>query len=304
MHCYRYYGLTVTADLPLPELNIFTSVQEDTFDVSIRRGIVSEHGLPNSTKLSPFLQATKLKLWLHVPGIAHFLIQNGNEIIYDPIANIDEDSIRIFILGSCTGALLHQRGFLVLHGNAFEVNGGCVICAGNSGAGKSTLAAAMMQRGHRVIADDVCPINDEGRVIPGMPRIKLWKDSADELNIDTRSLTRIRPALEKFNYPLNGAFCENDLPIKAIYILHRHNEQNFKLQTLKGIHKYRSLKNNSYRLKYVRGMNLETQHFKLSSQLANQIHICQLERPKFGFKITELTDLLLNDLALQGLYQP
>ena len=131
-----------------------------------------------------------------------FLVRQGREIIYEPLDGSDEDSIRVFMLGSCIGALLFQRGFLVLHGNAFEVDGQGVMCVGQSGAGKSTLAAEMMRRGHRVIADDVCPVDSAGNAIPGMPRIKLWQDSADKLGVNTSELKRIRPLLEKFNCPL------------------------------------------------------------------------------------------------------
>jgi hypothetical protein len=296
MGFYQYYGLTVYSDLSLPELIVLSEIREHAVDVHINRGHVAKEGLSQGKTLGPFLQAANQQIWLSVPNVARFLIRNGTEIIYDPIANIDDDSIRVFLLGSCTGALLFQRGHLVLHGNAFEVNGGCVICVGKSGAGKSTLAAAMMQRNHRIVADDVCPVDSNGYAIPGMPRIKLWQDSADKLSIDTSGLRRIRPQLEKFNYPLNGSFCKEALPVTAIYILNIHNSTDFKVERIEGMDKYTPLRNNTYRLGYSKGMKLDDQHLRSCSLLAARIRLSRLYRPKGGFQLEELADFILTDM--------
>ena len=155
LQTYQIYNLNICSDMLLPELLTADSVSNKEADVRIHAGSVSPVGLDGAKVLGSFLQTTRDQLWLTVPGVARFLICHGNKIIYEPIDDADEDSIRMFMLGSCLGALLFQRGFLVLHGNAFEVDGQCVMCVGHSGAGKSTLAAEMMRRGHRIIADDV-----------------------------------------------------------------------------------------------------------------------------------------------------
>jgi hypothetical protein len=296
MSFYQYYGLTVCSDLPLPELVTLPEADKHVADIQIHRSIVTEGELPQGEYLGPFLQAQNRQLWLSVPNIARFLISNGNEIIYDPIAGSDEDSIRVFLLGVCTGALLLQRGSLVLHGSAFEVNDHCVICVGNSGIGKSTLAIAMAQRNHKVLADDVCLINSGSFAIPGIPHIKLWQDSADKLMIDTSSLKRVRPLLEKFYFPLNKSFCNNALPVKSIYILDSHNTPSFSLKTVKGMDKYTFLRNHTYRLNYLKGMHMETQHLRNCSSLANRIHVSHLYRPRGNFQLDELADLILADI--------
>lgn len=296
MHIYHFYGLSVGSDMALPELLPMSFSATTVPDVQIHQGNVAASGLEGGKALGPFLQTTQRQLWLTVPGVARFLIRDGHDIIYQPLENGDEDSIRVFMLGSCIGALLFQRGFLVLHGNAFEVEGHCVMCVGQSGAGKSTLAAEMMRRGQRIIADDVCPVDANGNAIPGMPRIKLWQDSADKLKIDTSGLRRIRPLLEKFNYPLGHQYCDSPLPIKSIYILNSHNEPNFKIERINGMDKFGPLKQNTYRYGYLKGMDLSQQHLKQCSQLAAKIQLSRIQRPRGSFQLEELADFILDDV--------
>ncbi|PWQ92595.1 hypothetical protein [Leucothrix pacifica] len=299
MSDYTYYDLNVRSDLPLPEL--LKGTASDNPDVVIKKGLVSATGIEGGSVLGPFLQTTPQSLWLSVPNVARFLINEGKEIVYEPHEGIDEDSIRVFMLGSCTGALMFQRDHMILHGNAFQVGDGCVVCVGNSGAGKSTLAAAIMQRGYRIISDDVCPIDAQGFAISGMPRIKLWKDSADRLAIDTNGLKRIRPELQKFNYPLNGSFCSQPLPVKAVYILNTHNESEFEVERINGMDKFEPLKQNTYRFAYLKGMSMEKRHFKQCAKLATNIHLSRLTRPRSGFQLEKLVDFILDDITKLGI---
>lgn len=150
-----------------------------------------------------------------------FAVHDGTRVIYEPAPGMDDDSVRLFLFGSGIAAALMQRGFLVLHGNAIETETGCVICTGDSGAGKSTVAAGMMRRGYRIVADDVCALDSQKRAIPGMPRIKVWQETASLLGIDKSGLARIRPGFEKFNLPLGEMFCATPLTIAGLIVLEK-----------------------------------------------------------------------------------
>ena len=163
----------IESDLALPELLPASADQlAEPAHIQIRRADVATHGLPGGQQLGPFLWATPDSLWLEVPNVARFHVQCGNSILVDQAPGTDEDSIRVFLLGSALGAVLLQRGQLVLHGNAIRIGDQCMICAGSSGAGKSTLAAGFMQRGYQVLADDVVPMDRQCRALPGFPHIK------------------------------------------------------------------------------------------------------------------------------------
>jgi hypothetical protein len=180
---YSAYLLSIDSEIALPELSVDSAGSEEAPDVIIRLGDVNPDGLPEGLQLGPCLWVGRDRLWYHVPNVARFLVQDGNSIRIDPEPGADDDSLRLFLLGSALGALLMQRGYLVLHGNAIRVGNQCLVCVGDPGAGKSTLAAGFMQRGYAVLADDVVPVDEGCRALPGFPRIKLWQDAVDKLGI-------------------------------------------------------------------------------------------------------------------------
>lgn len=292
---YTTYNLSIQSDIELPELLLQREATVSPPDVFIRLSSVSAQGLPNGQQVNPFLYANRESLWLHIPKVARFLVQNGNSILIDPEPGIDEDSIRVFLLGSALGALLFQRGHLVLHGNAIRIGDQCMVCVGESGVGKSTLAAGFMQRGFQILSDDVVPVDKAFKALPGFPRIKLWQDVADKLQIDTTGLRRIRPGIEKFNYPLGNQFCQDSLPIRWIYILSSDDNDGIHLRALSGMQRFLPLYQNTYRMEYMCGMKLQSTHIQSCGQLAGHIRLVQITRPKSGFKLDMLISKLLAD---------
>ncbi len=295
---YTAYNLSIDSEIDLPELLPVEAGNAESADVKIHFGPLAPGGLADGQQLGPFLWAAPESLWLQVPQVARFLVSNGNDICIDPEPGIDEDSIRVFLLGSAFGALLLQRGHLVLHGNAIRIGDQCMVCVGRSGAGKSTLAAGFLQRGYEILADDVVPVDSDCRAVPGFPRIKLWQDVADHLNIDTAGLRRIRPNLEKFNYPIALAADTPPLPIRWVYILGSNNVfQEFRIEPIQGLHRFQPLRNNTYRVRFLDGMELKPEHMKLCGQLAGKIHLARVTRFNKGFMLERLIDCLLADIA-------
>lgn len=287
--------MKLESDLLFPEL--LAANNEESADIAVIRGNVSHRGLDGKAQEDDWQQSGVNTLWLQFPDVACFLIENGKTITYTPYENADDASIRLFILGSCIGAILYQRGFWILHGNAFKVANEAIICVGHSGAGKSTLAGAMLQRGFKIVADDVCAIDETGKVISGMPRIKLWKDAAERLGIETEGLKRIRPQLDKFDVPLGDQFCREPLPVKAVYVLNIHDEDSFLFEPVEGMKKFSELACNTYRLSYMQGMQLASNHLQQCAKLAKQSRVISVSRPSDGFLLDELVDKILQDVA-------
>jgi hypothetical protein len=292
---YRAYGLSITSEIALPEL-LAGGTGEAGADVTITLGAVDPDGLADGERLGPFLWSSTREFWLQVPGVARFLVRDGREIVIDAEPGVDEDSVRVFLLGSAFGALLFQRGLLVLHGNAVRIDDGCMICVGHSGAGKSTLAAGFHRRGFDVLADDVVPIDGQCRAIPGFPRIKLWRDVADRLEIDTTALRRIRPNTEKFNLPIAEGFSELPVPVKWIYILSDDHIEDVTIDPILGMAKFPPLRQNTYRMRYLDGMALKPRHLDLCGQLARQVRLARVARPRAGFTLDLMIDRILADI--------
>lgn len=294
---YVAYSLKIDSALPLPELTVLDEANPQVPDVSIRIEAVSPDGLPDGQQLGPFLWASPSRLWLQIPRVARFLVSHGNEILIDPEPGIDDDSLRVFLLGSAFGALLLQRGHLVLHGNAIRIGEQCMVCVGHSGAGKSTLAAGFMQRGYQVLADDVVPVDAQCRALPGFPRIKLWQDVADKLEIDTRALRRIRPNIEKYNLPVASDGAGRALPIGWVYILDSDYIDDLRIQPIQGLQRFQPLYSNTYRVRFLNGMALKPEHLKLCGKLASKIRLARISRSRGGFNLDQMIDTILADIA-------
>lgn len=275
---YSLFGLRILSDFPLPEL--IPPSTGDVGEVVIQQGKVEHKSIVGAKQIGPFLWASADALYLAIPNIVTFIARGGREIIYEPADGIDEDSIRVYLFGSGIAAIMMQRGFLVLHGNAVETAEGVLICVGNSGAGKSTIAAAMLQRGHRIVADDVCVIDGEGYVIPGLPRIKLWQESADILGMDTISYRQIRPNMQKFNVPLGSSYCAEPRKVDSVVVLDQIVGDVVESEVISGLQKYELLHQNNFRPRYIKALGQQAEVFKRNIKFANAVSMLRLSRPR------------------------
>lgn len=297
---YQLYQLTLSSPIAFPELQAIDPLE--TTDITITFGKINSDEIEDTTHQTPFFKTQENRLWLNTQGIAQFLIEQGNHITVDPKTTADEQSIRLYLLGSCIGAILQQRQQLVLHANAVVIGEQSVVFAGASGNGKSTLAAAFHQKGYRTLTDDVCVINEQQQVIPGYPQIKLWEDSANKLNIMTSELRRIRLQVHKYALPLTGdQFHQEACPVAAVYFLHTHHEEYIKFEQITGTDCLQPLQNHSYRFPFVKGMGLRKPHLVQCSKLVQQANFWHLHRPKHGFQLEKLMLELEQHFKQQGI---
>lgn len=193
----------------------------DSPDVVLRFGPVPEH-IPHATVRGPNWEVAPGEILLQVPGLARFLIKGGREVRLDPVPGRGPEDFAIFIMGSVVGALLHQRGLLVLHAGAAAVDGEAVLFCGPSASGKSVLVAALAAAGYPLVSDDLCLIGDEGgrpTVIPDGRRLKLWGDAIGELSLAKSKRAAVRAGIEKYWVDPPMRALESRLPLRAIYFL-------------------------------------------------------------------------------------
>lgn len=117
-------------------------------------------GVPTSTSVP----AAGLALTVRADGFAHL---QGEAAAAAILPSVHQQAV-----------ILHQllNGRVVLHGSAVVVDGAAVATIGPSGAGKSTTAAALVQRGAELLADDVVAIDMcDGRctVLPTESHLRL-----------------------------------------------------------------------------------------------------------------------------------
>ncbi|HVU23801.1 MAG TPA: hypothetical protein VHE13_06720 [Opitutus sp.] len=293
---HRAFGLTVRSPLPLPEL---LPAEGAGADVEIRYGDVPAE-LPHALKRGVRFQAAPEELLLQVDGVARYRVSEGRQITIarDPAA--EDDDVRLFLLGSVFGALLHQRDDLVLHGSAIEWEGEAVVFLGHSGVGKSTLASAFRKRGHAVLTDDLCVVRPgtDGRMRahPGFPQTKLWIDSLKQLDISPEGLRRIRRKLEKRAVPLAADFANAPLAVRKLYLLRSHNKDDLVLTPVLGPAKFNLLKNQTYRFGFLAGINDKVGHFQQALALGQQAALAVAIRPSGSFRLDDLVAAITTDL--------
>ena len=65
-------------------------------------------------------------------------ITGGNLIEVERLEDFQESQLGVYLMGSCMGAILMQRGFMLLHGSCVTNGERAILITGDSGAGKST----------------------------------------------------------------------------------------------------------------------------------------------------------------------
>ncbi|MEE9383034.1 MAG: hypothetical protein V3V08_06425 [Nannocystaceae bacterium] len=147
-----------------------------TAEVSIRFGKVA---------VAPGVDPSA-RAWRHIAprsntygfaGLGRFEAAAGASIIVDALPSADPALIQHVTLGIVMAGLLLQRQVYPLHGNAVRVRGDALGFVGASGAGKSTLAAALVQRDHPLVSDDIIALSataDRVHIAPGIGRLKLF----------------------------------------------------------------------------------------------------------------------------------
>ncbi len=291
---YQTFGLIIESQLECPEL--MPAAMQTAVDVQVCWGSVPGH-LDDAMQLGNWIEGRQQQILLKIDGVARFLIQNGQTITVDACENTSPDDVRLYLLGSAMGAMLHQRGILPFHGSSICIDGKAVTFSGPSGIGKSTLAAALVSRGYRMLADDVSAISfSDGAkpvVNPGMPQLKLCSDAVQQLKRDISIARPLGNHAGKYGYPEHDAFLSEALPSKAIYILGKHTENGIKDIPLKGMDKFHALRVNTYRPSFVKAMGIERIHFDLLQKLAGHIDVRLILRPVEGFLIDELADYVI-----------
>jgi len=292
---YKAFGLNFMADFEIPEL----LESAGNPDVTIRIGKTPDQ-ISNIIKKGVRYQAGKDEFLLQTDQIAKFYIKNGDEIVVEPYNEKADKEVRLFLLGSAFGALFLQRGLLPVHGSAIRFGLSTSIFTGLSGAGKSSIAAWFVQQGYQILADDISVINHSLQVEPGFPGMKIWKDVLEKLGISTDSLSSIRPDIQKYKYGVESNFCTQPLPVKNIFIIHPKNTPGFEAEELTGIEKFNALKNNTFRYRFVEGLQKQQEHFMVINQLIQQVKVYRIKRPQAPVMLKEFADFLLENFDLDA----
>jgi hypothetical protein len=174
-----------------------------------------------------------------------------------------------------------------------------VLFAGNSGTGKSTLVSTFMQRGYKMLSDDMLAVvfNEQNKaiVLPGFPQVKLWADSAQALGRKTDGLRRVMPDHEKYISPEVESFDPAPTPLHAIYFLRNHQFPEFILEPLPHAPRFNSLLDNTWQKLTLHGLGLREWHFHTAARIADSVYAARITRPVEPFQLEKMVTILEND---------
>ena len=299
MNFYHLFGLHVVSELELPEL-ITAETTVHAPDVKITFNPVPER-LTGSFFNHKLGQTTSTESLLKIDSVGRFYIKQGREIVIERCPECSRDILRLYVLGSCFGALLHQRKLLPLHASAICHNGKAVLFTGRSKAGKSTTAHALVQKGYPLHTDDICVIggeNGQTLVYPGYPQMKMWADALDYHGLDTTSFKSLQYRTEKYAVPMLHRFNQEPVPLERIYILRKKEVEDIEIHQLTGMKKFIAVRNNTYRYGFLKAMRLTHANFEQLSTTLNDVPVKCIVRPTSKHTLDELVSII--ELEMQN----
>lgn len=213
MKLYSAFGFTILSDFSIAQL---PETKAERYDILIRKSDLSDI-------LIGFEQIRFIRNEVHFSyeNVGSFRITNGNLIEVDPDPVCAESHLGVYIMGSCMGAILHQRGLMPIHGSCVTDGKRSILITGDSGAGKSTLAAEFLRHGWKLLTDDVSAVfNVEGTpmVQSSYPSQKLWQDAMEryEKDVDNVHSLYFSENREKFGVNVADSFHEGTCPLSMV----------------------------------------------------------------------------------------
>jgi hypothetical protein len=286
-HAYAVFGLIVESEFELSELEGARLDGAPLPDVSIAFGTMPVVDYDVDYQ-GVGLHVGGGDLYINVPGIAQFKLEDGNRIVVDPAPTAERETVRTYLFGTIMGALLYRRGILPLHANAIEVGGAVFAVAGPSGAGKSTLAYQLQDLGYRLLTDDICAVTTttggEFWAWRGIPRVKLWRDALEAFG---ETVGALRPlTVQPDKYALAPRLTSGAGPhrLLAIYALDDAVPgQPNSIRRLEGLDAVNVVTANSYRRRLAEVSGLGPQYLQQALRLSQSVPVYSVERVR-GFQ--------------------
>lgn len=288
MYHYCLYGLSIISDLEFPQLVAKTSDMPDAPEIRIEECEVPESILNITDKKydfgTSFSWLSNLTTWL--------VVENGNRIGYRLKEGGKVQNLRTYILGFGMSMIAHQRGILSIHCSAVADKDGAVLIAGESGAGKSTLTTAFLERGYRLMADDMAFVQTVDKKVsyayPAFPFQKLCRNVAVEKGYNLEELIYINEDKDKFLVPYQGEFNLESIPIKAFIMLGITNGKEVEVKEINGLDRFIMYANNLFLRHLLRERKYNPEFGQLCIEMAACVPTYSISRPFEGDTTTQV----------------
>ena len=262
---------------------------------------------------APYLAIVAAGPWsvLRFSEVADFYVADDH-IAYRLIDPAYAFTIELRLLGIVLAFWHERRGIPMLHASAVVVDGrGAGFMATNSG-GKSTLAAALMQRGHPMLTDDVLGLRaGAGGVegLPGYPAMRMWPDQAAHFVAAPETLPRAHPGHAKLRLPIDdpagfGRFHDATAPMHAIYLPERRRpddpDERVELVALSPQAAVMELVRGTFLPHVVERVGLATTRLALLGRMVRHVRVVRLRYPHGIARLPLVCDAIAADVLAHG----
>ena len=151
---YVLYGMQISTDLVFEQLVQAGKKEEALPCITIEESAIPEWILQEEKKKYEFGQELS---WLSNKTM-WMVVKDGKHIGYRLKEGGNTGYAKTYLLGYGMAMLALQRGMPAIHCSAVAGEKGAVLIAGESGAGKSTVTCGLLERGYRLLADDMAVV--------------------------------------------------------------------------------------------------------------------------------------------------
>lgn len=275
MNYYHFNGLVIASEIELAVLPTATDHQAAVF---VHLGKVPTT-LNEPIKQTPTYEISHHQALIKLPGIGHFLVEQGTRITIEPDKQCKLADLCTFVIGVVWAPLSYQQGKSLLKGALISIENQNWLISGISPIGISTFALAMQTHcGARVLSDEFCSyqFNEQGILADtGIPALKLWQKSLSHFELNHQSLTKVRAELNKYWLPLARPTEENHT-LHGIIALQEWRSDETSPVGIKQLSGFKALKKayqHSFHPAYIQTRHDLKQKFQQDLQLVQQCKI-------------------------------
>jgi len=227
--------------------------------------------------------------------------QFGSEVWADWVYPLTLEDTATYLLGPVMGFVMLLRGVVCLHASAIAIGNEAIALVGPAGSGKSTTAAAFVDRGYSILAEDVVTLDDRQDyflVQPGYPCIRLWPASVKALYGSETHLPKLTPNWDKCYLDLTRQFQGESLRLAALYLLGKRRDDPAApfLEALDSSEGLMSLVANTYATKLM-DKQMRAREFELLSRVLKNVPLRRVTPHSDATRIPELCARILTDFG-------
>ena len=283
MYYYKVYGKVLETDIEFMQLVRCDEISAP--DIIVREGMAEEWiaKMDECKKNNQFWEFGNTTSWL-CNSTCYLLVENGKELRYVLIPGKNEMYLQSYILGFGLSMMAMQQGILSIHCSAIADEHGALLIAGESGAGKSTVTTEFLEKGYRLMGDDIAWVNKDanGNVVaaPGFPYQKLCRNVAFERGLQSEEMIYIDEDKDKFLVPFRGEFSTESVPIKGFIYLVVTDGEEVVSEPVKGISSFQVIANNLFLRHLLGNDKYKPEIGQKCLEIAAQVPIVIIGRPQ------------------------